>query len=187
MNIQNKVSDKILKIEELIKNKDYKIKELQNYYNNINNSKEISDYEREYLIDIVEKKIRVKFPNKAKKILGGKSAKAKELLDELYRTLVEEFDWSQYNVGNKVKVGGSMIGGKEYVCWYISYKNDDGYSTGLHYRQIKPEDDPYLEVDYRRVGKDYEKEKKVKNFPVQLKDEAINLYREYLKKTIISK
>ena len=80
-----------------------------------------------------------------------------------------------------------MIGGKEYVCWYISYKNDDGYSTGLHYRQIKPEDDPYLEVDYRRVGKDYEKEKKVKNFPVQLKDEAINLYREYLKKTIISK
>jgi hypothetical protein len=31
MNIQNKVSDKILKIEELIKNKDYKIKELQNY------------------------------------------------------------------------------------------------------------------------------------------------------------
>lgn len=32
MNIQNKVSDKILKIEELIKNKDYKIKELNNLF-----------------------------------------------------------------------------------------------------------------------------------------------------------
>ena len=49
-----------------------------------------------------------------------------------------------------------MISGKEFVCWYISYKNDEGYSTGLHYRQKTAEDDPYLDVDYRRVGKEYE-------------------------------
>ena len=86
--------------------------------------------------------------------------------------------------GNKVKVGGSMISGKEFVCWYISYKNDDGYSTGLHYRQKTAEDDPYLDVDYRRVGKDYEKDREIKIFPIQLKDEAVNLFREYLTKTI---
>jgi|TARA_B100001964_G_C14258006_1_gene613522 hypothetical protein len=179
-----KFSERVLKIKKLIENKEYKIKELQNYYNNISNSKEISDYEREFLIDAVEKKIRVKFPNKAKKILGGKSAKAQELLEEVYKSLTREFDWSKNNVGNKVKVGGSMISGKEYVCWYISYKNDNGYSTGLHYRQIKPEDDPCLEVDFRKVGKDFEKDREIKIFPVQLKDEAVTLYKTYLAKTI---
>ena len=178
-----KISEKVLKVEQSIEKED-KIKVLQNWYDNIKNFVGISEYEREYLVDAVEKKIRVKFPNKAKKILGGKSAKAQELLDEVYKTLTQEFDWSNNNVGNTVKVGGSMISGKEFVCWYISYKNDEGYSTGLHYRQKTAEDDPYLDVDYRRVGKDYENDREVKIFPVQLKDEAVNLFREYLRKTI---
>ena len=153
MNDKSKISEKVLKVEKSIEKED-KIKVLQSWYDNIKNYAGISEYEREYLVDAVEKKIRVKFPNKAKKILGGKSAKAQELLDEVYKTLTQEFDWSNNNVGNKVKVGGSMISGKEFVCWYISYKNDNGYSTGLHYRQKTAEDDPYLDVDYRRVGKD---------------------------------
>jgi len=181
---KSKISEKVLKVEQSIEKED-KIKVLQSWYDNIKNYAGISDYEREYLIDAVEKKIRVKFPNKAKKILGGKSAKAQEMLDEIYKSLTQEFDWSQNNVGNKVKVGGSMISGKEFVCWYISYKNDNGYSTGLHYRQKTAEDDPYLDVDYRRVGKDFEKDREVKIFPIQLKDEAVNLFREYLKKIII--
>ena len=178
-----KISEKVLKVEQSIEKED-KIKVLQSWYDNIKNYAGISEYEREYLVDAVEKKIRVKFPNKAKKILGGKSAKAQELLDEVYKTLTQEFDWSNNNVGNKVKVGGSMISGKEFVCWYISYKNDEGYSTGLHYRQKTAEDDPYLDVDYRRVGKDYENDREVKIFPVQLKDEAVKLFREYLRKII---
>jgi len=180
---KSKISEKILNVERSIEKED-KIKVLQSWYDNIKNFPSISEYEREYLIDVVEKKIRIKFPNKAKKILGGKSAKAQEMLEEIYKTLTKEFDWSQNNVGNKVKVGGSMISGKEFVCWYISYKNNKGYSTGLHYRQITPEDDPFLEIDYRRVGKDYEKEKEIKKFPIQLKDEATDLFRDYLKKTI---
>ena len=178
-----KISEKVLKVEQSIEKED-KIKVLQSWYDNIKNYAGISEYEREYLVDAVEKKIRVKFPNKAKKILGGKSAKAQELLDEVYKTLTQEFDWSNNNVGNKVKVGGSMISGKEFVCWYISYKNNDGYSTGLHFRQKKAEDDPYLDVDYRKVGKEYEKDREVKTYPVQFKDEAINLFRDYLRKVI---
>ena len=180
---KTKISEKVSKVEQSIEKED-KIKVLQSWYDNIKNYAGISEYEREYLVDAVEKKIRVKFPNKAKKILGGKSAKAQELLDEVYKTLTQEFDWSNNNVGNKVKVGGSMISGKEFVCWYISYKNDEGYSTGLHYRQKTAEDDPYLDVDYRRVGKEYENDREVKIFPVQLKDEAVNLFKEYLRKII---
>ena len=70
-----KISEKVLKVEQSIEKED-KIKVLQSWYDNIKNYAGISEYEREYLVDAVEKKIRVKFPNKAKKILGGKSAKA---------------------------------------------------------------------------------------------------------------
>ena len=186
MENDKKVTEKVLKIKGIIENKECKIQELQNFYNNFNNSKEISEYEKEFLTEVVEKKIRVEFPSKAKKILGGKSEKAKELLEEVMIKLLKEFDWSNNKVGTKVKAGGSMISGKEFVCHYISYKNDQGYSTGLGYHQITPKDDPFLEVDYRRVGKDYEKDREVRKFPVQLKDEAITLFKTHLSKTILS-
>lgn len=185
MSYENNVSDKVLKIKEIIENKEYKIKELQNFYNNINNSKEISEYEKEFLTEIVEKKIRIEFPSKAKKILGGKSEKAKELLDEVMVNLLKEFNWSNNRVKTKVKAGGTMISGKEFVCHYISYKNEDNYSSGLVYRQKTPDEDTHLEVYYKKVGKDSDQNKKEKIFPVQLKDEAVTLFREYLREVII--
>ena len=42
MENDKKITEKVLKIKGIIENKEYKIKELQNFYNNINNSKEIS-------------------------------------------------------------------------------------------------------------------------------------------------
>ena len=45
--------------------------------------------------------------------------------------------------------------------------------------------DPYLEIDYRKVGKGFEDEKKVNHFRVELKDDAIKLFKEYLSKTIL--
>jgi len=178
------ISQKVQKVLDLIQTQEHSKTDLINYFNNINNDPSISDYERESLVKAVETEMRTKFPKSAKKILGGKSAKAQEFLEEIFHSLEKEFDWSKNCVGSKVKVGGSMISGKEYVCWYISYKNDDGYSTGLHYRQKTPKDDPYLDVDYRKVGKEFEKDKKVKIFPVELKDDALNLYKNFLTKTI---
>ena len=160
------------------------IKSLKNFYENINNSSDINDDQKEYLTNEVEKKIRVKFPKSAKKILGGKSAKAQELLEEVFVTLKKEFDWSKNCVGSRVKVSGRMISGKEYIGWYISYKNDEGYSSGFGYRQKKADDDPHLEIDYRKVGKEHEKDREVKIFPVELKEDALKLYRSFLSKVI---
>jgi hypothetical protein len=181
---EKKISELAQKSLNYIETKELSKTELINFFNNINNSVKITSYEKEVLTEAVEKKIRIKFPKSAKKVLGGKSAKAQELLQEIYSLLIKEFDWSNNCVGNKVKVSGRMIGGKEYVGWYISYKNDDGYSTGFGYRQITVEEDPYLEIDYRRVGKKYENEREVKIFPVELKEEALNLYKNFLVKTI---
>ena len=160
------------------------IKSLKNFYENINNSSDINDDQKEYLTNQVEKKIRVKFPKSAKKILGGKSAKAQELLEEVFVTLKKEFDWSKNCVGSRVKVSGRMISGNEYIGWYISYKNDEGYSSGFGYRRKKADDDPYLEIEYRKVGKEHEKDREVKIFPVELKEDALKLYRSFLSKVI---
>ena len=66
---KSKISEKVLKVEQSIEKED-KIKVLQSWYDNIKNYAGITEYEREYLVDAVEKKIRVKFPNKAKKNLA---------------------------------------------------------------------------------------------------------------------
>ena len=181
---EKEISQRVRKVLELIETKEHSKKELINYFNNIMENSIITDWEREVLTKAVEKEMRTKFPNSAKKIFGAKSAKAQELLEEIYSSLEKEFDWSENQVGNKVKVGGSMISGKAYVDWYISYKNEEGYSTGFGYRQKTPEDDPFLEIVYRRVGKEYENERQAKVFPVELKEDALDLYRNFLSKTI---
>ena len=65
----NSISSKVSKVINIIETKDLSKKELINYFNNINNYPSISENERERLIEVVEKKMRVNFPNTAKKIL----------------------------------------------------------------------------------------------------------------------
>ena len=54
----------------------------------------------------------------------------------------------------------------------------------MSYFQKTPKDDPYLNVYYGQVGVDFDK-KNGKNFRVELKDEAVELLRSYLTKTIL--
>ena len=106
-------------------------------------------------------------------------------MEEIFDLLKKEFDWSKNKVKSKVKVGGKMISGEWFVDWYISYKNDDGYSTGFAYIQKKLEDEPFLLITYGRVGQKYENEdKEEQNFPTELKDDALKLYKSFLLKTI---
>ena len=149
---EDKISQKILTIKEDIETKERTIEQLKNFFNNVTDYSGINDLEREYLISAVERKIRIEFPEKAKTILGGKSEKAKELLEEFFGLLKEEFDWSKNKVGSRVKVGGDMISGRQYVNWYISYKNKNKTQTHLSYNQTTPKDDPFLQVSYGESG-----------------------------------
>lgn len=179
------ISKKVEKVINIVQNNDLSFKDLRNLFNNANAAQDISDIEKETLINEVEKKIRIKFPAKAKKILGGKSKKAQDLLEKVFIQLTSEFDWSANKVGTRVKAGGSMISGKEYVCWYISYKNENGYNLALQYKQKTAEDDPILNVELRHVGKQFENETISKDFPVQLEEEAVDYFKEHFKKLIM--
>ena len=186
MNSKNEISDNVKRVLKNIEEKDYSAKELQNTFNNITANKEITDYEKEALTETVEKTLRIKHPNVAKKMFGNKESKAREFLESLFLELSKEFDWSKNLVESRVKTGGDMINGNNYVCLYISYKNNLGINTGLHYRQITPKDDPFLEVQMRQVKKG-EIEKKMikeKNFSVESEEDAVSLYKKFLSEVI---
>ena len=103
-------------------------------------------------------------------------------MEKINDIVTKEFDWSNNDVDTKVKNGGDMISGRSAVCYYISYKGKKNkINSGFHYRQKTVASDPYLEVDFRKVGTE---ENESKTFPVALRDEALDLYRSYLSKII---
>jgi len=186
MNTENekKLSDKVLKVLKYIEKKNLTKKELINYYTNISNSSSVTNWEKEILKEEVELKLRTKFPKVAYRTFGGKSKKAQEILKKIFISLEKEFDWSENMVGSKVKICGDMLNGKEYVCWYISYKNDKGYYSELIYRQKTIKDKPILEVNFKRVGKEFKNQKKIDQFTTEFQKDAISLYKSYLYKVI---
>ena len=179
------ISDKILKLKNVIQSKQdiWTLKEFQNFYQNIDISNDINEYEKEFLAEICAKIIAERFPKRdSKKILGDKGVEGKAFIEEILNILIKEFDWSRNAVDTRVKNGGDMISGKVSVCYYVSYKNKkNNINSGFHYRQKTVDSDPYLEVDFRVVGTN-KKESEI--FPVALRDEALTLYKSYLTKII---
>lgn len=183
MNSEQKISDRVLKVKNYIEErKDWKLEELQNFYNNSSNDKKITDYEKEILTELCEKIITERFPKKnSRKMLNNKSSEAKVLLEEIYNGLIKNLDLSANKVKNGLKPGGYMIGGNMYVDWYISYKNQEKFCASFNYLQKEEKTEPYIEVRFRKIGEDLDE---TKNFPIQLKDEALQLYKNYLLKII---
>ena len=87
----NQISPKVQKILDDIQNKERTYEQFHNLYVNIHDSDMITEYERESLIEVVEKKIKIKFPAKAKKQFGSKDNQAVIVLQEIYAKLDDEF------------------------------------------------------------------------------------------------
>ena len=141
------LSENVVRILNLIQNKDYNKKELHTFYENINNEYDrdkITDYEFEILIQELEKRIRITQPRLSKALFGQKDEPVRKLLEGFLSELKNSFDFSKNNVGSHVKTGGNMINGTRYIDVYISYKNDEKWHCSFAYLQDKIETDPYL-------------------------------------------
>ena len=182
------ISIKVKKILEDIENKDRTYDQLRNFYQNIHDSEIITEYERENLIEVVEKKIKINFPAKAKKQFGSKDEEAVIVLQEIYSKLDEEFDLSNKEknaVKSGVKVGGDMISGKKYVCRYFSFKTKETkVNIGFAYNQDTVEDEPYFWIQERHVGQDITPQEQ--NFKIHEQDKAIEAYKVYLKRNDVT-
>ena len=182
------ISPKIQKILDDIENKERTYDQLRNFYQNIHDSDVITEYERENLIEVVEKKIKVNFPAKAKKQFGSKDAEAVIVLQEIYAKLDAEFDLSNNEknaVKSGVKVGGDMISGKKYVCRYFSFKTKQTkVNIGFAYNQDTVDGEPYYWIQERHVGQDVAPQEQ--NFKIHEQDQAIEAYKVYLRRNNVN-
>ena len=141
------LSETVIRILKLIKNRNYNKKELHTLYENINNEfdkDKITDHEFEILIQELEKRIRLTQPRLSKILFGPKDEPVRKLLEEFLSELKNSFDFSKNNVGSHVKTGGNMINGTRYIDVYISYKNNKKWHCSFAYLQDLIDTDPYL-------------------------------------------
>jgi len=138
MNIQ----DLVQKIE----SDKYSEKQLINLYNNANNKKDLSEEDKEILIEAIEKNTRLRFPRAAKRIFGAKESVANTILEKLHQTLSQSTDFSSNKLKNGVKTGGRMISGEFYIDVYMSFKNSDNQGAYISLTQQTIDDELIVTV-----------------------------------------
>lgn len=157
---------------------------LINLYNNANKKHDLDEMDKERLVDAIEKNTRLRFPKAAKRIFGAKGSVASNKLGELYDSIIKDLDLSGNQVKNGVKVGGDMIGGRAYICYYMSFKNADNQATGICLFQSSI--DTELEVSVTRYSTNnpgtIEHERHVNDMSDF--DSMATMYRDYLKELV---
>ena len=183
---KKEVSERVKLALKAIREKEYKKNELRIFYNNIVDRDDINDDEKEILTYEIELKIRNSQPSLVKEIFGPKETKAREFLDPLFSDLSKEYDWSNNVDKSHVKACGHMINGSNYVCLYISYKNNLGISTAIAYKQITPSENPFISVNIRQVRKGNIESKMIeeKFYPIECEEEAVEHFKKNLSDTI---
>ena len=182
--MSKKLSDKVKTVLEVIKTKDLSAKSLGNIYNNTLNHNDLTEFEREELIEAIEKKIRTANPREAKKLFGPKDLQARELLNKVHQGLASEFDLSKNKVGLGVKTGGHMIAGRAYIDVYISYKNSEKWHLGLGLMQEKADTEQTINVKLYQGSENNEVGKEIIEFTKDELDNAVEKYKQLLKQIL---
>ena len=182
-----KVTENVVRILNLIKNKDYNKKELHTFYENINNEHKkgkITDYEFEILIQDLEQKVRITQPRLSKVLFGPKDEAVRRLLRDFLEELKVDFDFSNNNVGSHVKTGGFMINGTKYIDVYISYKNKDKWHCSFAYVQDHVDSNPYIMTRKYQGGMMNKESVSEKIYEIQNIDKAKLIFIENLEEII---
>jgi len=184
------VSPKVQQVLDIIANKEMTFGEYTALFNNASNSTIVTEEEREILTDELIIKLRTLFPTKANRLLGNKSGKPQEFLEEILTEVNTKYDWSSVKNGGKnrtgdhVKAGGDMFRkeseGGFYISYYISYKNSDDWGVAISYKQKSADKPPYIQVGKRQVRKDTEFEPYLEDFPIETRLDAIDIFKSFL-------
>jgi len=174
-------------IEELVERIEanrYDEKQLINLYNNANANNELSEEDKENLIEAIEKNTRLRFPRASKRIFGAKESVASEMLEKLYAKISATHDLTHNRLKNGVKTGGLMISGKLYIEVYISYKNADNQGVFFSLTQDTVDDELVVIVRRYSTHKPESGVKGEKTGGIDHFNEFSNVYEEYLKEIL---
>ena len=95
------VSPKVQQVLDIIANKEMTFGEYTALFNNASNSTIVTEEEREILTDELIIKLRTLFPTKANRLLGNKSGKPQEFLEEILTEVNTKYDWSSVKKDRK--------------------------------------------------------------------------------------
>lgn len=129
--------------------------ELSNVYRRIDSYAGISEDDRDSLSEAIEDRLRTHWPRKARSLFGAKDAVARKLLDQIWSTSTLDVNVSRNKHNNRVKAGGTMRRGENYVDVYISYRRPEGGSVRLNIIQATPASSPNANLYTYVVGGDF--------------------------------
>ncbi len=138
------------------------------------------------LLEIASSASKSRDPAGAGKARRGpaKDREAREFLDELGSLIEREFDLSGNKLKtNKIKTGGDKVRGDRFVDLYLAFKDENGVSVKLFWRQDKSDEAAYLEFNKTQTGGPKAGDlREPVIFRLDQKDEAAELYRSELAK-----
>lgn len=159
-------------------------KPLLRLYENAIKYPDISEFERELIVEEIELKLREISPSQATKAFGPKDATARNFLEAVFDTISKGFNLRENQVRNGVKVGGDMISGRKNIDMYISYKNSEKWHVGLSWIQDSLASEPYLRFRRYQNGLSNLESFSEKNFSVSESDSAVEYYSVALKEIV---
>ena len=168
-----------MKVDEMIKLIEEKQDlNFQQLYKNVHNSSKYTDEDKDLVIKTIESKMRSVQSRAANKIFGPKDAEGREFLKSLLEELQGEFDLSNSKLEVRIKVGGSMITGENYVDVYFDYKNDQNWKIGLGYVIQNSGDSPFIRLIKFQTNSQHQQE--IIEYPLEDYLEGFNLYKSWL-------
>ena len=120
---QSKIQQQVAILLEKINAGGMTVQQLQNAYANTENHAEVTDEQREDLIEAITSQMRKDYPAVANKKFGPVIRDSRQQLEAYLEGPCLRFDLSENGHKTKVKVGGDIIKGETLINDYISYRN----------------------------------------------------------------
>jgi hypothetical protein len=159
----------------------YDAAQLRSLYRNVEAEDELTDTQRENLVEAIEFHLWKDHPRQAKKILGPRNNETRNQLENYFVSLRERFDLSANHHKNKVKLGGNVIAGEALIFDYISYRNNDTRTiTLLAFRKLREDTSLDIVVEKCLVGERAEEKASFRTFTPEQFQDATDLYESYL-------
>jgi hypothetical protein len=175
------IEKQVANLLEKIKSGSMTVQQLQNIFMNIEKNTEVTEEQREDLIEAITSQMRKAYPAAANKKFGPVNRDTRQKLEIYLADLCARFDMSENGHKTKVKVGGDVIKGETLVNDYISYKNQKTkVMCHLFYIQKDHDTPRQLRVAMNKL-KAWGQNESERVFPEASFDEACAVFERYLK------
>lgn len=180
----SKIEQQVANLLERVNSGKMTVQQLENAFANAENNNQVSEEQREDLIEAISLQMRMRYPSVAKKRFGPVNRESRQKLEAYLDSLKFRFDLSENGHKTKVKVGGDVIKGETLVNDYISYRNQDTrVACHLFFSQHNHEAPREWRVVMKAIAGQAEN-RVASAFPESAFDEACELFENYLEKVL---